>query len=215
MDGQILFVLSGVHINRKYTACVKIKNEITASLDRNIEEGLDKYLNYTIGHLKMILTTEQKRSDFKVEDSDADLNLSVTSACQKSTVFLHSIMVYIKENLDGPNKKNVLTELGLRFHRLLMEHLVLFVYTYTGAIKVLCDVTEYRKVIEIFEIPTLLNIMEATHMLCNLLIVPPENLKQVATDAQLTTGTLDKNVVMSFIQLRHDFKTKIGKNFVL
>ncbi|CAC5366119.1 EXOC5 [Mytilus coruscus] len=54
-----------------------------------------------------------------------------------------------------------------------------------GAMLVICDVNEYRRSIKDFKIPIVLELFEKLHALCNLLVVVPENLKQVCSGEQL------------------------------
>ena len=55
----------------------------------------------------------------------------------------------------------------------------------TGAMLVICDVNEYRRSIKDFKISLVLELFEKLHALCNLLVVVPENLKQVCSGEQL------------------------------
>ena len=52
---------------------------------------------------------------------------------------------------------------------------------------VICDVNEYRKCVKEFGIPTVSKLFEKLHALCNLLVVVPENLKQVCGGDQLVS----------------------------
>lgn len=51
---------------------------------------------------------------------------------------------HINECLDGGNRECVMTELGIRFHRVVYEHLQTFQYNSTGAMCLICDINEYR-----------------------------------------------------------------------
>ena len=59
-----------------------------------------------------------------------------------------------------------------------------------GAMVVICDVKEYRNCIDQFKIPLLNNLFNILHALCNLLIVAPENLRQVSSGDQLVMDTI-------------------------
>lgn len=61
-------------------------------------------------------------------------------------------------------------------------NLVLYIL---GAMLVICDVNEYRRSIKEFKIPLVLELFEKLHALCNLLVVVPDNLKQVCSGEQL------------------------------
>lgn len=49
----------------------------------------------------------------------------------------------------------------------------------------ICDVNEYRKCVKKFKITLVDTLFETLHGLCNLLLVKPENLKQVCNGDQL------------------------------
>ena len=56
---------------------------------------------------------------------------------------------------------------------------------FAGAMLVICDVNEYRKCVKEFQIPLLTQLFNKLHALCNLLVVVPENLKQVSSGEDL------------------------------
>lgn len=155
-----------------------------------------------------MLTVEQKRTDFKPENDDI-LITNVTVACQKVVRYVSGIAERIRDSLDGHNLESVLLELGLRFHRIVLDHLMKYEYSATGAMAVICDVNEYRKCVASFKVPQVNSLFDTLHTLCKLLQVSPENLKMVCSGDQLSG--LDRTVLASFIQLRSDYKTaKLG-----
>lgn len=60
----------------------------------------------------------------------------------------------------------------------------------TGAMLVICDVNEYRKCMKEFKIPVVSDLFEKLHALCNLLVVVPENLKEVCSGETLVSFQL-------------------------
>jgi len=50
---------------------------------------------------------------------------------------------------------------------------------------VICDINEYRKCVKDFNIPLVTQLFNTLHALCNLLVVVPENLKQVCNGEEL------------------------------
>jgi hypothetical protein len=50
-----------------------------------------------------------------------------------------------------------------------------------GAMCAICDVNEYRKCVKELKSPLVTTLFDTLHGLCNLLLVKPENLKQVCT----------------------------------
>ena len=54
----------------------------------------------------------------------------------------------------------------------------------------ICDVNEYRKCVKEFKIEVVEKLFDALHSLCNLLVVVPENLKQVSSGDQLVSHVI-------------------------
>ncbi|XP_033115863.1 exocyst complex component 5-like [Anneissia japonica] len=187
-----------------YSQCVQEKREIKEQMEGKIENGLDRTLNCWCGWIKHILSAEQKKSDFKPDSEEMPTELS-TPACAKVLKFVDQQAAKLKTCLDGKNVGGVRLEFGIRFHRVILEHLQSFTYNSMGAMLVICDVNEYRRAAKAFQSPVVNSLFELLHALCNLLVVVPENLKQIITGEQM--AGLDRSTVMSFVQLRADFKT--------
>lgn len=54
--------------------------------------------------------------------------------------------------MDGKNVDSVLMEFGVRFHRLIYEHLQQYSYGCMGGMLAICDVAEYRKCAKEFKV---------------------------------------------------------------
>ncbi|XP_022101262.1 exocyst complex component 5-like isoform X2 [Acanthaster planci] len=187
-----------------HSDCVQKKKQITEQLESKIETGLDRTLATICGWIKYLLDKEQKKTDFKPESEEGPMEL-YSNACAKVIPFIEKQVETIKRCLDGKNITAVLMEFGIRFHRVIYDHLQQFTYNSLGAMLVICDVNEYRRLVKSFKVPTVNALFEKLHALCNLLVVVPENIKSVITGEQLSG--LEKYTIMSFVQLRADFKT--------
>ncbi|EMP28240.1 Exocyst complex component 5 [Chelonia mydas] len=172
---------------------------------------LIRTLNCMIGQMKHILAAEQKKTDFKPEDENSVL-IQYTNACVKVCGYVRKQVEKIRKSMDGKNVDTVLMELGVRFHRLIYEHLQQYSYSCMGGMLAICDVAEYRKCAKDFKIPLVLQLFDTLHALCNLLVVAPDNLKQVCSGEQL--ANLDKNILHSFVQLRADYRSaRLARHF--
>ncbi|GLH07900.1 Uncharacterized protein GBIM_13285 [Gryllus bimaculatus] len=160
-------------------------------------------INAIVGWVKIYLQTEQKKTDYKPE---TDLDTLASPACLAVVQFVSSMVERIRDSLDGKNAESVMMELGSRFHRVIYEHLQQFQYNSAGAMVAICDVNEYRKCVKELKVPLVNALFDTLHALCNLLLVKPENLKQVCTGDQL--AGLDRSILLNFIQLRNDYKTQ-------
>ncbi|CAO2590681.1 Exocyst complex component 5, partial [Lemmus lemmus] len=195
----------------KLSECLQKKKEIIEHMEMKLDTGIDRTLNCMIGQMKHILAAEQKKTDFKPEDENNVL-IQYTNACVKVCVYVRKQVEKIKNSMDGKNVDTVLMELGVRFHRLIYEHLQQYSYSCMGGMLAICDVAEYRKCAKDFKIPMVLHLFDTLHALCNLLVVAPDNLKQVCSGEQL--ASLDKNILHSFVQLRADYRSaRLARHF--
>ncbi|XP_006894392.1 PREDICTED: exocyst complex component 5 isoform X2 [Elephantulus edwardii] len=195
----------------KLSECLQKKKEIIEQMEMKLDTGIDRTLNCMMGQMKHILAAEQKKTDFKPEDENNVL-IQYTNACVKVCAYVRKQVEKIKNSMDGKNVDTVLMELGVRFHRLIYEHLQQYSYSCMGGMLAICDVAEYRKCAKDFTIPLVLQLFDTLHALCNLLVVAPDNLKQVCSGEQL--ANLDKNILHSFVQLRADYRSaRLARHF--
>ncbi|KAG8511726.1 Exocyst complex component 5, partial [Galemys pyrenaicus] len=200
--------------NLYFLDVVQQANTIFHLFDKQFNDHLMpliRTLNCMIGQMKHILAAEQKKTDFKPEDENNVL-IQYTNACVKVCAYVRKQVEKIKNSMDGKNVDTVLMELGVRFHRLVYEHLQQYSYSCMGGMLAICDVAEYRKCAKDFKIPLVLQLFDTLHALCNLLVVAPDNLKQVCSGEQL--ANLDKNILHSFVQLRADYRSaRLARHF--
>lgn len=188
----------------KHGYCLQRKKALLEQMELKLHNGLERSISAIIGWVKFLLQSEQRKTDFKPETEDTVLAVA-TPACVKVVKFINQNVEKIRDSLDGKNVEALLTELGTRFHRVIYEHLQQFQYSSVGAMVVICDVNEYRKCAKEFRVPLLNSLFDTLYALCNLLVVVPDYLKQVCTGDQLVG--LDRAVLLSFVQLRADYKT--------
>uniref|UniRef100_A0A8V0Z1N9 Exocyst complex component 5 n=1 Tax=Gallus gallus TaxID=9031 RepID=A0A8V0Z1N9_CHICK len=195
----------------KLSECLQKKKDIIEQMEVKLDMGIDRTLNCMIGQMKHILAAEQKKTDFKPEDENNVL-IQYTNACVKVCSYVRKQVEKIRKSMDGKNVDTVLMEFGVRFHRLIYEHLQQYSYSCMGGMLAICDVAEYRKCAKDFKIALVLQLFDTLHALCNLLVVAPDNLKQVCSGEQL--ANLDKNILHSFVQLRVDYRSaRLARHF--
>ena len=107
---------------------------------------MDRSLNAIVGWIKTVLSTEQKKSDFNPPAAGGKgmmtgaAPITSTTACNRVIKFVNYQVDKVRESLDGKNIEFILYELGVRFHRVIYDHLQQFAYSTAGAMSVLCDV---------------------------------------------------------------------------
>lgn len=80
------------------------------------------------------------------------LHLNILQACAKVCAFVRKQVEKIRHSMDGKNVDTVLMEFGVRFHRLVYEHLQQYSYSCMGGMLAICDVAEYRKCAKEFKV---------------------------------------------------------------
>lgn len=168
----------------KNVECMTKKKKILEQIEMKLNLGLDRSINAIVGWVKVYLQTEQRKTDFKPESDVDTLN---TPACLTVVQYVTGMIRHIDDSLDGKSLENVLTELGIRFHRVIYEHLQQFQFNSAGAMCAICDMNEYRKCVKELKISTVVTLFDTLHALCNLLLVKPENLMQVCSGDQLVS----------------------------
>lgn len=198
-----------------YAECVKRKRQVVDQLELRLNDGLEKLLTVCINWIRTTLTNEQKKSDFKPENEELSLGVS-TAACSKVCRFVTTIIGKILDCFDGENVDTVYVEFGNRFYKLIYEHIQRYEFSSIGAMVAISDVKAYSSAIRITFKETsdsgtthcdtiVTDLFKQLHSLCNLWVVPPENLKQLCSDEGLSG--VDRNVLDAFVRLRADFRS--------
>lgn len=177
----------------KHADCLLKKKVILEQIDVKLDTGLDRSINAIVGWVKMYLQSEQRKTDFKPE---TDVDTVNTPACLMVVQYVSGMIRLIRNTLDGRHLDTALKELGIRFHKVIYDHLQQFQFNSAGAMCAICDMNEYRKCIKELEVDFVTNLFDTLHALCNLLLVKPENLKQVCTGDQLVRRCSALNLVL-------------------
>lgn len=98
-------------------------------MESKLDTGLDRAINAIVGWVKTYLQSEQRKTDFKPE---SDFDTVASAACQHVVQQMIPIIKQIRCYLDGENLKRVMSEIGVRLHRIIYEHLQQFQYTTAG-----------------------------------------------------------------------------------
>lgn len=187
----------------KHGDCGLKKKVVLDQINVKLDTGLERSISAIVGWVKIYLQNEQKKTDFK---PDTDVDTLSTPACLTVVQYVTGMIRQIRNTLDGKNLETALTELGVRFHKVIYDHLQQFQFNSAGAMCAICDMNEYRKCVKELDVDVVTSSFDTLHALCNLLLVKPENLKQVCSGDQL--AVLDRSVLLNFIQLRTDYKTQ-------
>jgi exocyst complex component 5 len=118
-------IIPFVRTTSKYCDCIQKKRFCTDSIESKLDTGLDRALNAICNWVKIYLQSEQKKTDFKPE---SDIDTVASSACSTVCQYINNCIAQIKKTIDGDNLTEVLQELGIRFHRVVYDHLLQYQY---------------------------------------------------------------------------------------
>jgi len=202
-------LLPMVNSSPKYSVCNQKKKKIRENLEKQLDSGIDKCMTSIIGWMKQILKNEQKKTDFSSNELPQQ---QCTRACSQLCKYVEKVTQMFQKCLDGNNIKSVLKEFGCRYHKLLYDHLQQYTFSSCGAMMVICDVKRYNQCALILDDNLTIQLFDNLHSLCNLLIVAPENMREVCSKDNY--ANLNRTILHSFVQLRCDYRSaRLAKIF--
>uniref|UniRef100_F1KXG8 Exocyst complex component 5 n=1 Tax=Ascaris suum TaxID=6253 RepID=F1KXG8_ASCSU len=185
-------------------SCTKKRDDCLHSVEGRLNLGLERQLNALIGYVRFLLSSEQKKSDFRPDDENQQVTV-MSNACSLVVKYITAEATVIAESVDGGNLRAIMGELGERFYRAVLAHIYQFSYNSQGAMLLLCDINEYRKCAMNWKVAEVSKKFESLHALANLLVVVPENLNEACSSQLL--ADIDRSMVNNFIQLRVDYRS--------
>lgn len=105
------------------------KRYVLEQIETKLDNGLDRAINALLGWVKSYLQSEQRKTDFKPE---SDFDTVPSAACQNVVQQIIPVIRQIQRFLDGENLKTIMTEIGVRLHRVIYDHLLQFQFTTSG-----------------------------------------------------------------------------------
>ncbi|PFH51373.1 hypothetical protein AMATHDRAFT_47094 [Amanita thiersii Skay4041] len=219
---QVLSIIHSIdlicHLWQQYVNTVLLP---LASSSVTVRREMVAYNNQTINHIEAISNqvlqrlidaitsnisfqlTKQKRNDFKPRNDDLSFARVNTEPCVACCETLDKVREAAQENLSGKNLEVFLTEIGVSFHSLLLEHLKKFPVNPTGGLMLAKDIKSYQDAINSFDIPALRERFEFLRQLGNIFLVRPETIKSYISENHL--GRIDINLLKPYLALRSDW----------
>ncbi|KAK2466091.1 hypothetical protein APHAL10511_001733 [Amanita phalloides] len=190
---------SSVTVRREMAA---YNNQCINRLEGASNQLLQRLTDVIISYLSLQLT-KQKRIDFKPRNDDLSFARVNTEPCIACSETLEKIRDAAQESLSGKNLEVFLTEIGVAFHSLLLEHLKKFPVNPTGGLMLAKDIKSYQDCINSFGIPALRERFEFLRQLGNVFLVRPETIKSYISENHL--GRIDINLLKPYLTLRSDW----------
>ncbi|KAJ7068468.1 exocyst complex protein [Mycena amicta] len=187
---------SSVTIRREMSV---FNNQTVSRLEGAANTLTQRITDSIISWLSMHLA-KQKKNDFKPRNDDVRVNTEPCVACCET---LERVGDAAKLSLSGKNLEIFLTEIGVSFHSLLLDHLRKFPVSDTGGLMLAKDIKLYRDTIGTFGIAALNERFEFIRQLGNIFLVRPDILKSYITENYL--GRVDSSLLKPYIALRSDY----------
>ncbi|CED82914.1 Exocyst subunit-Sec10p [Phaffia rhodozyma] len=190
---------------------VTIRREMVAYSQTNIgraEEKINAIMQTLLDLINSWLAlqlTKQKKLDFKPKNDDVSFERVNTEPCTLALDVLEKVKVATKSYLSGKNADGFLTEVGVGFHALLLDHLKKFPVSVTGALMLTKDLATYQEAITAFGIPVLNERFAMLRQLGNLFVVQPEVLKTFMAESYL--GQIEPRLLRPYLAQRVDYST--------
>lgn len=84
-------------------------------------------------HLRHLLS-KQKKNDYRPSNDEMSFARNQTEPCSTSCHFIEDMVVKIRGSVSGKNAEVLLTELGVAWHSLLLEHYKRWAVNPTGGL---------------------------------------------------------------------------------
>ncbi|KAF8515003.1 exocyst complex protein [Gautieria morchelliformis] len=147
--------------------------------------------------------SKQKRSDFKPRNDDLSFARVNTEPCEACCETLEKARDVAKQSLTGRNLEVFLTEVGVTFHTLLLDHLKKFPVSATGGLMLAKDLKSYQDIIATFNMPSLSERFEFIRQLGNVFLIQPDILRSYITENYL--GRIEPTLLRPYLAQRADW----------
>ncbi|WVQ97920.1 hypothetical protein IAU59_005038 [Kwoniella sp. CBS 9459] len=163
-----------------------------------IQKALDGIVNWLI-----FLLTKQKKNDYKPKNDELSFARTTTEPCELCCEFLTTVRDAANEGLSGKNAEGFLTEVGVAFHSLLLDHYKKFPVNPTGGLMLTKDLASYQETMSSYGIPAVNDRFDMLRQLGNSFIVQPNVLKSYMTESHL--GRIDARLLRPYLAQRSDY----------
>ncbi|KAK8846861.1 hypothetical protein IAR55_005951 [Kwoniella newhampshirensis] len=163
-----------------------------------IRKALDSILNWLA-----FLLTKQKKNDYRPKNDELSFARTITEPCELCCEFLGTVKDAALESLTGKNAEAFLTEVGVAFHSLLLDHYKKFPVNPTGGLMLTKDLASYQEAMSAYNISAINDRFDMLRQLGNSFIVQPNVLKSYMTESHL--GRIDARFLRPYLAQRSDY----------
>ncbi|GAA5826265.1 hypothetical protein JCM11251_007230 [Rhodosporidiobolus azoricus] len=177
-------------------------NHVSVRIEGKVNAIVQRTTDAIVTHLSLLLS-KQKKLDFKPKNDDVAFSRLNTEPCLLACDFLVKVREAANKALSGRNCEVFLTEVGVTFHTLLLEHLKKFPISATGGLMLTKDLALYQDTFSTFSLPALNDRFEMLRQLGNVFIVQPDILKSYLNEAYL--ARIENRLLRPYVMMRSDY----------
>lgn len=182
-------------------------NHLLIRVERACDSVVQKIADNVVGHLAGRLST-QRRNDFTPKNDELAFSRINTDPCLACVETLEKVEQGARNGLGpGKNSEAFLTEVGVAFHSLLLDHLRKYTISAAGGIMLTKDLAMYQDAISSFGIPALSDRFDMLRQLGNLFIVQPAVLKSYMRESHL--AKVEERLLRPYLLRRADYSTHV------
>ncbi|KAF9779455.1 exocyst complex component Sec10 [Thelephora terrestris] len=188
---------------------VVFNNQTVSRIEGAANGFLQRMIDSIVAWLSAQLS-KQKKNDFAPRNDDLSFARVNTEPCVACCELLEKVGDGARECSSGKNLEVLLTEVGVAFHSLLLDHLRKFPVNATGGLMLAKDLKSYQDTVATFRIPSLSERFEFIRQLGNVFLIQPEILKSYITEGYL--GRIDASLLRPYLCQRTDW-AQFGNRF--
>ncbi|KAF9226649.1 exocyst complex component Sec10 [Gyrodon lividus] len=196
-----LFPLAAASVTIRREMSV-FNNQTVSRVEGAVNNLLQRFTDAIISWLSIQLG-KQKKNDFKPRNDDQSFARVNTEPCILCCEILEKVRDAAFQNMSGKNREVFLSEIGVSFHSLLLDHLRKFPVSATGGLMLAKDLKSYQDTVTSFNVPSLLERYEFIRQLGNVFLVRPEILRSYITENYL--GRIDSSLLKPYLAQRSDW----------
>jgi hypothetical protein len=188
------------------------------ALETALDACLSKLLTLIVAHIERLLSSLQKKRDWRVKEEDEAVvaeDQSPSKACSAVCAFVAEVAAKANSTLDGRNVQSFLSEVATRLQRLLWTHIRHFTITAgLGGMRLLRDMAEYREAVRRLRLAS--SVDDAFTQLkeaANLFVVPPANVRPLLEESSLL-ARLTPDERLALVKQRSDYKASWVGRFI-
>ncbi|KAH7887578.1 exocyst complex component Sec10-like protein [Phlebopus sp. FC_14] len=201
---------SSVTVRREMSV---FNNQTVSRIEGAANNLLQRLTDVVVSWLSLQLG-KQKKNDFKPRNDDQSFARVNTEPCISCCETLEKVRDAAIQSMSGKNCELFLTEVGVSFHCLLLDHLRKFPVSAAGGLMLAKDLKSYQDTITSFKVPSLLERFEFIRQLGNVFLVRPEILRSYI--AGNTLGRIDPTLLKPYLAQRSDwvqFENRFNETF--